>query len=161
MRVVGRYGQAPILEFRYRKGQLLNLVGEKTSEAALTFALQAATLALEEVVLDFSVVEDLDGSLGRYKVFLEGRHPKGLRKGSGNLRDALESALCDANPRYRAGLEAKRLGPLKLVFVRQGTFQAIRRELIDRGASQNQVKISRLVRDAKLLAILQASAEEE
>ena len=161
VRVVGRCGQAPILEFCYRKGQLLNLAGEKTSEAALTFALQAAALALEAIVSDFSVVEDLDGSPCRYKVFLEVRQPEGLRKGSGNLRDTLESALCEANPRYRAGLEAKRLGPLKLVFVRQGTFQAIRRELIERGASQNQVKIPRLVRDVELLAILEANAEEE
>ena len=42
VRVVGFHGAAPLVEFRYRQGQLLNLRGEKTSEAALSSALRAA-----------------------------------------------------------------------------------------------------------------------
>ncbi|WP_291635948.1 GH3 auxin-responsive promoter family protein, partial [Clostridium sp.] len=43
IKVVGHSNQSPVIEFMYRKGQLLNIAGEKTSEQAVRYALESTT----------------------------------------------------------------------------------------------------------------------
>lgn len=154
VKVVGQFNRTPVIEFLYRKGQLLNLDGEKTPESAVQHALQAALNTFGFSVEDYTVEQDLHGSVGRYRFFIEinnldtGRLPEQLRK-------ELEKTLGEANPRYRAGLQAGRIAPLELCPVRPGTFQALRRVMLQKGASQNQVKIPRVVKDGTLLTLLQ------
>lgn len=151
VKVVGRFGQAPVLEFSHRQGQLLNLAGEKTSEAAMLFALRSAAEKLNVDIIDFCVAEEMEPPSAGYRVFLE---LADCQIPVRQLRDLLETMLKEANPRYGVNLQAKRLRPLRLEPVQRGTFATLQAELVARGASQNQVKIPRLVRDQKLLALL-------
>ena len=79
------------------------------------------------------------------------------------IRDVLEEALGGANPRYQAARRAGKLDILKLCLVRPGTFAAIKQMLIRRGASPNQVKIPRVIRNDDTYRYLRnhMSAESE
>ncbi|MDA8442833.1 MAG: GH3 auxin-responsive promoter family protein, partial [Peptococcaceae bacterium] len=153
VKVVGQFNQTPVIEFMYRKGQLLNLAGEKTPEPAVQYAVQTALQASQVMAVDYTVKLNLDAVIGSYCFYLEAG-PVGQLNPSVIQRN-LEQYLGEANPRYLAGLKAKRIAPLELKLVQPGTFQKIRQELIRRGASQNQVKVPRLVAAQELIAILE------
>ena len=59
VRVSGFHGDAPTVRFRYRIGQLLNLRGEKTSEAALARAMRAALPP--GAVAEYTAAEQTEG----------------------------------------------------------------------------------------------------
>lgn len=155
VKVVDYYHQSPIIEFQYRKGQLLNLAAEKTSEAAVQQALAAAAEKWGTRVEDFTVRLNLDGAVGCYQFFLEVADPDKVLAQPENSRDILEQALIEANPRYQAGLSAKRIAPMTLQVTKPGTFSLLRQSLLKKGASLNQVKIPRLIRDEQLLRLLE------
>ncbi|AFM40634.1 GH3 auxin-responsive promoter-binding protein [Desulfosporosinus acidiphilus SJ4] len=154
VKVVDYYFNTPLLEFGYRKGQLLNLAGEKTSEQAVIAAIQDASLTLGLLLEDFTVVQDLAGPLGSYQFYLEVADvPAATEKGV-KIRQALDECLAQANPRYLAAVQDRRLAPLGLNLVAKGTFGEIRKMLVQRGASNNQVKVPRMVRDEALINTL-------
>ena len=154
VKVVSYYNKTPVIEFMYRKGQLLNLAGEKTSESAVKQAIKETLKTWDLDLEDYTVKQDLERPIGRYQFYIEVNNLNSLTSGSGEIRDELENSLAEANPRYRVGLENKRIAPLTVYFVKQGTFQTIRTELVKRGASLNQVKMPRLVRNQALIDIL-------
>jgi hypothetical protein len=154
VRIAGRFHEAPLMEFLYRRGALLDLMGEKTSEHAARLALEQA-LATEGLrPADYSVVEETEIFPGRYAFFVElqdGARPQGEPE---RLNRALEEALCQANPAYEQNRRSERLGPTLLHQVAPGTFQALREVLVRRGASPTQVKVPRVVQDAELRGLL-------
>ncbi|MGB9825556.1 MAG: GH3 auxin-responsive promoter-binding protein, partial [Desulfofundulus sp.] len=156
IKVTGYFNNSPVIEFLHRKGQLLNLAGEKTLEEAVYCALGKAARQWGCVLVDYTTALDLDTSPGRYVFFVEVLNPEGLTDMT-QCRDVLEKALEEANPRYGANLKAGRIGNLSLRVVKPGTFQELQQRLIAKGASMNQVKVPRLVEDQKLLQFLSRS----
>lgn len=154
IKVVGHYHTSPVIEFLYRKGQLLNIAGEKTSELAVQRALKET---MQEVVQDYTVKLHLEAAVGNYHFYLEVTNPKDLVNDKTRIREQLELALEQANPRYQVGRQAGRIAPLVVDLVQPGTFATLRQLLLQKGASENQVKIPRLVRDEQLIATLEAN----
>ena len=76
VRVVGRHGTAPLVEFRYRRGQLLNLRGEKTSEPQLAAALSATFDG--RTLMEYTTVEAIPPrGLPFYRIFVaDSRSPR-------------------------------------------------------------------------------------
>lgn len=146
IKVVDYYHSSPVIEFLYRKGQLLNVAAEKTQEAAVLAALKNAAQQWGSALVDYTTAVNLDGSVGRYVFFVEVQDSERITDLTA-WPVILEKALEKANPRYRAGVEDGRIGSLLLQVVQPGTFQRLQRELILRGASENQVKIPRLLID--------------
>ncbi|QRO02549.1 GH3 auxin-responsive promoter family protein [Archangium violaceum] len=154
VRMVGRYHQAPLLEFLYRRGSLLNLMGEKTSEQAASQALQEALATQGLLPGDYSAVEETDALPGRYAFFVELQGAVGPQVDTARLSQALEAALCRTNPFYELIRRSERLGAATLHPVTPGTFQALRNVLIQRGGAPSQVKVPRVVRDAEMRELL-------
>ncbi|KAF1084195.1 GH3 auxin-responsive promoter [Sporotomaculum syntrophicum] len=154
VKVVDYYNCSPVIEFLYRKGQLLNVDAEKTQEAAVLAALKKAAKIWGSDLVDYTTAIDLDGPVGRYVFFVEVQEPEKVLDYT-TWQGILEKALKEANPRYGAGIEAGRIGSLLLQIVRPGTFQRFQRELILRGASENQVKIPRVLSDEVLKDFLE------
>ncbi|WPB75339.1 GH3 auxin-responsive promoter family protein [Archangium violaceum] len=154
VRIVGRFHQAPLMEFLYRRGALLNLMGEKTSEHAARQSLEEALATEGLSPADYSAVEETEELPGRYAFFVElqdaGAHAKEPERSS----RALEEALCRNNPFYAVMRGYDRLGAAVLHRVEAGTFQAMREVLVRRGGSPTQVKVPRVVRDAELKELL-------
>lgn len=149
VKVVDYCNNSPVVEFLYRKGQLLNLAGEKTQEAAVLNALKKAAKRWGSDLMDYTTVVDLNGALGRYIFFIEVRDPEKITDLT-SLQEILEKALEEANPRYQAGIEAGRIGSLLLKLVQPGAFRRLQQELIIKGASANQVKTPRVLNDESL-----------
>ena len=159
IKVVGHSYQSPVIEFMYRKGQLLNLAGEKTSEQAVQYALGATTKAVGFTLEDYTVALELEAPVGHYLFYIEVNEPVITPAKGIEIRNIMEQYMGEANPRYLAGVKAKRFNPLDIHFVRAGTFQLLKQELLKRGASLNQVKIPRLLRDPLLIQTLEQNVE--
>lgn len=159
IKVVNYYHESPVIEFLYRKGQLLNIAAEKTQEAAVQHAVMTSVKKWENELVDYTVIQDLSSTVGFYKFYVEVSNPKALLNNIEKNRAILEKALGEANPRYLAALKANRIAPLKLQIVKCGTFQSVRKELLKKGASVNQVKIPRVINDKKLILLLDQNAE--
>lgn len=155
VKVVGRLHQTPVVEFLFRRGQLLNLSGEKTSEQAALAAVMDAAKQWGTPLIDFTTVADTDAAPGRYVFFVEVKEPAAL-VGRAAAADDLDQALGKTNPRYQAAREAGRLGRPALHVVERDTFARLKALLIQKGASANQVKIPRVISAEDVIQLLQA-----
>ena len=143
VRVVGRHRDAPLVEFRYRKGQLLNLRGEKTSEPQLAAALDMALDA--KAVSEYTTVEAVPRrGLPFYRVFVE-RTPD-APPFTPSSAPTLDAALGRSNPIYATWRAKGAIGPCQLVEVTPGSFEALRAQRLAEGASPQQLKVSRVLR---------------
>ncbi|WP_437954628.1 GH3 auxin-responsive promoter family protein [Sorangium sp. So ce119] len=154
--VARHHRRVPVVEFIHRRGCLLNIAGEKTSEHAIHRALDEALSKEALGLVDFSTMEDAESAPKRYVVFVElteGSRPVSIERLAGRIDDALRAA----NP-YYATLRG-RLGPLSLHVVQPGTFRELRELLVRRGASPGQVKVPRVVTEGPLAELLMARGE--
>lgn len=143
--VVGHVHQLPVIEFQYRLGQLLSIAGEKTSEQAACAAAMTAMRHCGLHLEDYSTLPDYDHCPGRYVLFLEARESGAAPKEP--LQPVVDAELGRSNPRYRAAREDGRLGPPVVHLVRPGAFADLKALLVQRGASPNQVKTPRVIRN--------------
>lgn len=90
----------------YRKGQLLNLEGEKTSEQAVRYALLNTTKSLGVMLEDYTVTLELKDVVGHYLFYIEVNGPVITPAKAIKMKKTLERCLGDANPRYLAGSKA-------------------------------------------------------
>lgn len=161
VKVVDYYYKSPVIEFLYRKGQILNIAAEKTQESAVQYALMEAKKKWNSHLVDYTVTHDLSSPVGCYCFYVEVGNPDLFMNNIERNRDALEKALGEANPRYLAGIKANRIAPLKLKVVRTGTFQRLKNQLSKGGTSINQLKIPRVIKDRKLILLLEQSIEKD
>lgn len=149
--VASHHHRTPVVEFIHRRGSLLNIAGEKTSEKAAHHSLVEALSKAGMELVDFSTMEDTEPTPKRYVFFVE-LHAQGQRVDVAQLAELLEEALRRANPFY-VTLRA-RLGPLAFHVMQPGTFGEFRELLVRRGASSSQVKIPRVVTEGPLAEFL-------
>ena len=143
VRMVGRHGDAPLVEFRYRQGQLLNLRGEKTSEPQLAAAVGAVFDA--SAVVEYTTTEHLPKrGLPHYRLYLE-RAPNAPPL-TRETAAAMDQALGAANPVYATWRAKRAIGACELVDVPTGGFEALRERRLSEGASVQQLKVSRVLR---------------
>lgn len=158
VRVVDYHRESPVIEFLYRRGQLINLVGEKTSEEALCSAVSGVMQQCGTELVDFTTMVDYEAYPCRYAFYVEIAYPSS--NGFGHSEMKLEDTLCRANPRYYSSRQSEQLGRLALQVVQPGTFEALKKVLIARGASASQVKIPRVIRDQELASLLARGKQE-
>jgi hypothetical protein len=163
VRVVGFEGEAPVLELVYRYGTLLNLVGEKTTEAqthaAVAHLVQGWTGDPQQLV-DYTFRADSDRLPPRYVLYLELRDAgrwaaEPLTQAAQRMDQALAQANAEYDLTYR---RSGRLGGPEVKLVSRGTFRALEGLLLERarGASANQVKVPRRVSDAEMVALMES-----
>ncbi|KAJ1446325.1 GH3 auxin-responsive promoter [Pelagophyceae sp. CCMP2097] len=153
VRVVGFHGEAPLVEFRYRKGQVLNVRGEKTSERHL----QAAVAEALPGCGDFAAVEaSIESTRPRYEVFVEqdAAWPVGAAA-------RLDAALRAENAVYGAWRDRCAIEAPTVVRLRSGAFDALRALRLAEGASAQQLKTSRVLRTPEHAALLASFRAEE
>ena len=144
IRVTGFYNEAPMVEFIYRKSQLLSIAGEKTNEEAVRWSIEQFTKDTGLIVNDYSVYADTDTEPGHYTILIEPDHivPK---EEHAHLRDVIEAKLMQANPSYGDKIRTGVLSKTELIFVQQQTYQLYRDMMIMKGTSPNQLKPVRVI----------------
>jgi auxin responsive GH3 family protein len=163
IRCVGYHGEAPIVEFAYRKGQFLNASGERTSEE--TFYKALSNTAADDwglTLKEYTTVEYfLKGDRKpRYIVFVElADKETGNRVVERPLTSEekmkLDTRLGEENKSYQSLRSIGRLQRIEVVTVRKGTFENLRKEMVSSGAGTTQIKQPRVTRNEKLIKMLE------
>ncbi|XP_037085679.1 probable indole-3-acetic acid-amido synthetase GH3.12 [Pollicipes pollicipes] len=161
VRVCGFHNQAPVVEFRYRAGQLLSVKGEKVSERALFKAMEAAAASWPDTTLvEFTAAESLidptsSGSAPYYLFFLA-TTGSALTKEQTAMVDTCLQRTLENYRRYRA---SESIGPARVRQVASGAFQRLRQAMTARSqAHWSQMKTPRVLRRTEDVALMLAQA---
>ena len=144
IRVMGFYNESPMVQFVYRKSQMLSIAGEKTNEEAVRWSIEQFMKDTGLVVNDYSVFANTDTQPGHYTFYMEPDRvvPKeDLKK----YRDAIEERMMQANPSYGNKIRTGVLSPMELKFVQLESYQLYRDMMITKGTSANQLKPVRVI----------------
>ena len=106
VRVHGRLGGAPLVEFLYRAGRVASVAGEKLTENQAVAAVAAACATLGITGLDF-VLAPRWGDPPHYVLSVGGETLPGLA-------EAVDRALAEQNEEYVSRRKSCRLGPLRV-----------------------------------------------
>lgn len=164
VRIAGFHHGAPLVEFQYRMGQLLNLRGEKLSEPQFERAL--ASSIPPDAFGEYAVAEQTETFPPHYLVFVEpppsrssaGKGGRAVALSTKQLAQRLDEALCDESPVYKTWRGKRAIGRAEVRLVPQGGFESLRAVRLSEGASPQQLKVSRVLRDPKHAKLL-SSAE--
>ncbi|XP_069041866.1 GH3 domain-containing protein [Lepisosteus oculatus] len=160
VRVVGFHNQCPVVEFQYRRGQMLSVRGEKVSEELFYGALQrAVSLWPGAELVDYCCAESgilghfSGGSDPHYQVFLELR---GVRNLSEEQRYKLDHCLQEDSAIYKSFRFKGSIGPMRVQLVRGGAFQELRSHMLASSqACPNTFKMHRVLRRKEFVQFIQ------
>ena len=161
IRIVGWQEAAPIYEFLYRRGTVLNLFGEKTNEFHTATALGttvAQWLGQPDAVREYTVYGAMEEGVGRYTFYVELAASTALANQIVDLEAILDRSLAGINPYYyTSGRQLGRLAPVIVKVVRPGTFEQLLELQLRHAApaSATQVKIPRIISRADQLELLE------
>lgn len=144
VRVTGFYKEMPLIQFVYRKNQMVSIAGEKTNDESVSWAVQEFSKTVGCLVTDYSVYADTDVNPGRYVIFMETDKP--LPKEQHEMyRSLIEQKLGEANPSFGDKIRTHVLSKTVLHFVEPETYALYRDLQAMRGISPNQLKPVRVI----------------
>ena len=144
IRVLGFYNHLPLITFAYRKGQLANVAGEKTTEEHLNEAVAKLGKELGVEFNDFCLYLDSDRPVSRYILLVEPETKLDISK-TKEYSDAFERIIREVNKEYGVVLDRDSLDK-PLVLIQQQETHALWRDFkLTMGSSANQVKPVRLL----------------
>ncbi len=139
VKVCGFYHQTPLVEFVYRKNQMISIAGEKSNDECFKYAIGELSKELGQTVLDYAVYADVESNPGRYVILIEPVREIDMSK-LNEYRDLLEEKLSFANPSYGSKIKEGILAPMVLHVSQIETHAAYRDLMIMKGTSENQIK---------------------
>ncbi|XP_041479144.1 jasmonoyl--L-amino acid synthetase JAR4-like [Lytechinus variegatus] len=173
--ITGFYDTTPIFQFQYRNGELLSLCAEKTSEIAVTKALNETAEKWDNVGIAHYVCaesplydearganDDLSTDILYYVIFVELSPAKDTMLASDINEHMKFEAEFDANLRtfsesYDRCREKSKLGPPRVIFLDQYAFSNFRGLLLETSsASAAQLKIPKKLRKLKWVQLFLA-----
>jgi hypothetical protein len=148
VRVVDFVGQAPLIEFIERVGQVIDVLGEKIAEHHIVEAMEEACRAAQAPLVDYFVAPDSDHTPARYLLAVEvWSHGGDPRQAVQRLVQALEAALRRISPDYDEERQLGTLGSMTATLLKPGAFERYRERRLEAGASASQVKTPHAVPD--------------
>ncbi|KAL2078245.1 hypothetical protein ACEWY4_025930 [Coilia grayii] len=151
IKIVGFHNKCPVVEFQYRRGQMLNVRGEKVSESLFLGALKrAVSLWPGAKLVDYCCAESgilgesSGGAQPHYQVFLE---LKGVRNLSEEQRYKLDHCLQEDSAVYKSFRFKGSIGPMRVQLVSEGAFQELKGHMMAySNTSPNTFKMHRVIR---------------
>ena len=147
VRVVGRYGPVPVIEFLNKGQHISNLTGEKLTEFQVVTAVNGAVERLGLAVRNYALCPTW-GRVPCYTLLVEENEadPAGARA----LASAVDSALRGLNIEYKAKRESGRLRPVEVRTIAAGAWRAYDTRVInERKGRVEQYKHKFLVNDVE------------
>ena len=144
IKVLGFEGECPKITFSYRKSQLMDLAGEKITEAMMDEAIRLTGEELGVNIVDYCVYPNRENSPARFEFLIEPDRALDPSRCDEYLQ-ILEKHLSKVNPVYKEELDTNEIAH-GILFVQQQQTHALWRDLrIQKGASLNQVKPVRVL----------------
>lgn len=139
--VVGYMNDCPYIVFSNRKGQLINIIGEKSTEEHM----QAVVNDLQEKanvnITSWTVGVNRDVYPNYYELLIENEDEKDLS----SYADYVDKYLGDINERYFDFRKISVIGKLQILNLKKGTQEAWFKKQVDNGASYYQTKPVRIL----------------
>ena len=145
IRVLGFHNKCPLITFAFRKGQLVNVAAEKTTEEHLNEAVKRFAKKIGVDINDYALYIDTEPTVSRYVMLMEpdGEMKIDTEKKYGKIFNEI---LSEVNPEY--DFFANKRGSIDepLILVQQQETHALWREYkLMKGSSANQVKPVRVL----------------
>ncbi len=153
VRVVGRYGNTPVLKFVRRRGNIISVTGEKLCENHVLEAMKA--------LFGDTGPERRPGGFMVGVRWAQVPHYVVATEGSPLMEafsDRFDQALMRANVEYSSKRRSGRLGAMEHVRLPPGTFEELRRQAISRGTPEDQYKQPIMALDQQQWARLENAA---
>lgn len=158
IKVVDYLGECPYIQFAYRKGQLLNLAGEKTTEAHMQAAVDRIAEEAGCRILNWTVDSVITAQPCHYLLMLENNEGKDLRE----YTPYADKVLREINPRYAHFADRGVLGKVQIVNLEAGTNAAwISNREKASGTSVSMIKPVRILDTDKKKAFFSARIIQE
>lgn len=160
VRVTGFYNETPMIEFRYRKKNIVSVAGEKFTEAHLLSAVREFERRSGVSIIDFCMYPDTSVAPGRYVVLLE---PDGVIAESKKeeYTKIIAEELVRASSSYAHYVEIGNMGKPVLKFLQPQTFRLYRElKMYKAGISENQLKPVRVLDTPELVRFFTALEEK-
>lgn len=133
--VVDWYGQAPIVQFCYRKNQVLNIAGEKSNQEQLAEAVRQFAFHMHCEIIGYCVQEDMSDVLPRYQFYLECTDLN-----ISGAEDILDECLCLVNYEYQGCRKMNEIGKVRISYLCAGSFGHYEEQLAKNGKMMGQNK---------------------
>lgn len=141
IRVVDYMNDCPYIQFSMRKGQLLNLTGEKTTEEHMAAVVKALIKESGCGMINWAVYNKIEKHPYHYVLLLENECGIDMTQ----FEEFAHRKLCEVNPRYAYFTEISGMGRLTIENQEPGTQKAWADAQISRGVSSAQVKPVRIL----------------
>src|SRR5262249_25834396 len=147
------------VEFLSKGSLFSNLTGEKISEYHVSGAMADVLRQLNLSISTYSLAPVWDERLPFYGLFVE-RGDVADRLAGQKLAQSLERRLCELNEEYASKRQSQRLGPVRSVIIRKGSWAEWDAKRLERtGGSLEQYKHPSLISDQKLRDMLPVEEE--
>ena len=145
IRVLGFHNKCPLITFAYRKGQLVNVAAEKTTEEHLNEAVRRLGNKLGVEFNDYALYLDTNRPVSRYVMLLEPDSNIEFDK-DGKYGKMFNEILSEINPEYDFMANKRGSIDTPLILIQQKETHALWREYkMMKGSSSNQVKPVRVL----------------
>jgi hypothetical protein len=155
--VVGFYGTAPLIVFRYRRGGLLSSTTEKTTEYHVTQVMQALQQEFGFPLEDFCITLSEQEIPAHYLVNIELVPGHTLTNPQAFLA-SFDRKLQEIHTSYELKRRDQVPAP-RLRFLARGSFAILRQRQLERGIPDSQLKFPHISEDRQLLAGLVVQQE--
>ena len=159
VRVVGFYNEAPMVEFRYRKKNIVSIAGEKFTEGHLQSAIREFERRTGIDIVDYCMYPDRDVVPARYVILME---PEKVvpRERLAECERVIAEELARASTSYAHYVIGGNMGKPKLVFLQQQVFALYREvNMYLYGLPENQLKTPRVLSTQELINAFVSQAE--
>ena len=141
VKVVDYLNECPYIVFSYRKGQLLNITGEKTTEEHMAAVVKELGKLAGCTVTDWAARNVIDEHPYYYELIIENKEGMDL---SGYAEEA-HRILCEVNPRYMYFTAIEGMGNLRIRNQKPGSHKEWADALVASGRPVTQVKPVRII----------------
>lgn len=140
IKITGFYKESPMVEFKYRKNNIVSIAGEKFTESDLSHTIKQFEHRTRIPVKGFCMYPDCNSEPGKYIIFLETE--KLLSKAQQEYsQKILTEELINSSSSYGVYLKNGSMGGPKLIFLKQGTFLKFNElKMLSSGVNVNQAK---------------------
>ena len=158
IRVTGYHNKTPLIQFAYRKEQLINITGVKLTIEHITTAIKNFQKQIGVSISDYSLYTDTDFTPWRIVAFIEFDKdiPENMES---EVREFFDEELTKVNAEYGRMLKIGECSNSFVCSVKKGTYAEYRKWKIKNGASENQVKTVRFIDSKEKLDFFKSRTE--
>ena len=148
VKVVGYEGKVPIIQFAYRKNQLVNLMAFHLTTEQFAEIIKNYEKALHVNIVDYSIYIDVDHSPVRMVVFIESEDQINIHE---EISQIYDEQVNEKFSGFYGAIQKGIVSKSQVHIVKPGTYKMLRERRIKNGVPVNQIKTVRIITEKDTL----------